>query len=223
MSREVPGDPADGRDAQGLRAPRLRPARRGAARRRPGGEGQPGREHHRLPLGLRHGRRAEGLPRRRRGRLRHHHGRRLHQVAAREQVRRPALPQEGQEVRQRPERLRRARLGLARHHERPRPGRAPARQADQPRRAQAGRVGHRQPLVRLAAAGDRRAAPVRVHREGQGALRPAVRARGRRRGSDAPGAEPVRTIRNGILGRNVAQAVQGRPGQEAPRRSAATR
>ena len=39
--REVPGDPAGRRDAQGLRAARLRPARRGAARRRPGGEGQP--------------------------------------------------------------------------------------------------------------------------------------------------------------------------------------
>ena len=67
--------------------------------------------------------------------------------------------------------------------------RAPARQADQPRRPEAHRLGHRQPLVRLAAGGDRRPAPLRVHRRGQGALRPAVRARGRRRGPDAQGAD----------------------------------
>ena len=53
----------------------------------------------------------------------------------------PQLPQEGQDVRQRAERLRRARLGLARRDERPRPGRAPARQADHPRRPEADRAG----------------------------------------------------------------------------------
>ena len=59
-------------------------------------------------------------------------------------------------------------------HARPRPGRAPARQADHVRRAEAHRVGHRQPLVRLAAGGDRRDAPLRVQRQGEGVLRAAV-------------------------------------------------
>ncbi len=41
-------------------------------------------------------------------------------------------------------------LGLAQRDGRPRPGRPPARQADHARRAEADRLGHRQPLVRLA-------------------------------------------------------------------------
>ncbi len=183
-------DPAGRRDPQGLRAARLRPARRDAARHRPGGEGEPGRALPRLPLGLRHRRRpgartagdenvdsntntVDALIKS----LRENH------------YDATQVPQEGQEVRQRAQRLRRARLGLAQRDERPRRGRPPARQADHPRRAEADRLGHRQPLVRLAAAGDRRAAPVRVHRRGQGALRAALRARGRRQRPDPQGAE----------------------------------
>ena len=70
----------------------------------------------------------------------------------------------------------------------PERGRSPARQAHHARRAQADRLGHRQPLVRLTAPGDHRAAQAGVHERGEGALQPAVRARRRRRGSDAAGA-----------------------------------
>ena len=65
---------------------------------------------------------------------------------------------------------------------------APAGQADHPRRPQADRVGHRQPLVRLAAEGDRGAAQAPVHRGGQAALQPALRPRRRRRRPDQAGA-----------------------------------
>ncbi len=63
-------------------------------------------------------------------RLQDSHGGRLHQEPAREPVGRLALRQEGQEVRQRAQRLGRARLGLARRDERPGPSGAPARQVD---------------------------------------------------------------------------------------------
>ena len=65
--RQVSGDPAGGRDPQGLRPSRLRPARRGAPRRRTRSQGESRGALHDLPLGLRHlrERRAGGRPGRR--------------------------------------------------------------------------------------------------------------------------------------------------------------
>ena len=119
----------------------------------------------------------------------------------------PRFREQGQGVRQRAQRLRGARLGVAQRDERPRPGRAPARQADQPRRPEADRLGHRQPLVRLAAG--RRSSRLRRFeftergKELYGlpyGLEGDVEDPTRRRRS------PERTIRNGILGRNAARA-----------------
>ena len=128
-----------------------------------------------------------------------------------------ALPQEGQEVRQRPERLRRARLGLARRDARPGPGRPPARQADQPRRARSASCwgtdslwyGSPQPeIVAL-----RR---FEFTEQGQGALRAAVRARGRRRGPDAQGA----AARRGRSATASSAATPPRPTRSTRTRSA---
>ena len=62
--QEVPADPAGDRDAQGLRAAGLRPARGHAARHRAGGQGESRHTVPRLPLGLRHRRPSGALPRR---------------------------------------------------------------------------------------------------------------------------------------------------------------
>ena len=90
-SQEVHGDPADGRDPQGLRAARLRPARRRAARHRAGRQANPDVNFIVYHSGYDIGDDAEGLPRRPQGPTRHEHGRRLHQEPAREQLGRLAL------------------------------------------------------------------------------------------------------------------------------------
>ena len=87
-----------------------------------------------------------------RRRLEHEHGRRADQEPAREQLRRDAgSARRASKFGNVPNVY--AELGSVWRDvdARPRPGRAPARQADHPRRAEADRLGHRQPLVRLAA------------------------------------------------------------------------
>ena len=157
VSEAVPEVPPVVATPQGLRPARLRPAR--APRR-----ATSGRRPRRTPACASSSTTRATTPatprrhvrRRRAGRLDDQHGRRADQEPARERLGRHALHRAGQR-RQLAQRLGRARLGLARRHDDP----------DQaahllgklityvgPKRVV---LGHRQPLVRLAAARDRRA------------------------------------------------------------------
>ena len=155
----------------------------------------------------------------------------LHQVAAREQLRRVALQEEGQGVRQRAERVGRARLGVARRHERPRPvprtcsassstTSAPSASAGAPTASGTARRSRRSSRMRRFEFTERGKELYNLPYGLEGDVEDPTRK--------AP--NPARTIRNGILGRNVAPAYRFDPdarrraiGCDDGRRSSRTR
>ena len=217
---------------KGFALPGLRPARRRAARRRPGRQGQPGRafmiyhsgydifEYDGVPV---------GGDRRARTRATTRSTRRTARSTRSSSrcARTSGTPRSSSSPARRSATCRTCGPSSARSGastmQRPQRGRAPARQADHPRRAQAHRVGHRQPLVRLAAAARSSrcagcSSPTRPR--SSTTCRTASTATSRTRRSRRR--RPTRTIRNGILGRNAALGLQHRPRRAAPQARPAT-
>ena len=210
VSEQGAGGPAGGRQPQGLRAAGLRPARRGAARRRAGGEAEPRRATSssttRATTPATRSGPTAATPRRDSD---SNTVDALIKSLRENNYDATQLRPEGPALRQRAQRLRRARLGVAQRHARPRPGRPPARQAHQPRRARSGSAGA------PTASGTARRRP-RSSRCGASSSPSAARSctacptgsRATSRTRLRKAKRPERTIRNAILGRNAARAYE---------------
>ena len=209
---------------KGFALPGLRPARRRAARRRPGREGEPRTcniiVYH---SGYDTGDDAEALPRRRRGRLGHQHGRRLHQVLRENNYDAPRFRKKGKRFGNVPNVY--AELGSV--------WRDAMHDPDQAAHLLGKLINHVGPKRVVWGTdslwyGSPQPEIVALRRfefteRGQGALRAAVRARGRRRGPDPQGAE----ARRGRSATASSAATSRRPTRSTPTssatRSAATR